>query len=192
MNKQIIAEDGNIRLVPLDPQEDAGVLTAWVSSSSMRHQNLSTITNPCVAVDESGILTDAIGQPAEWLAEYHFAVREGELRPMIGLVHLGHLVSTHHAAWLEIEIEEEAAVKEKAGVVIDLALQFAFVDLELHRVCVNIPSYDDAEIALYEEAGFLRETQRRQAVCHEGRLFDDLLYGILRSEWLKLQQEVEA
>jgi len=75
--------------------------------------------------------------------------------------------------------------------VIDLALRFAFVDLALHRVCVNIPSFEEMEIALYEEAGFLRETQRRQAVCHEGRFYDDLLYGILRSEWLKLQQEVD-
>ncbi len=87
---------------------------------------------------------------------------------------------------------DETYAKETAVVVIRLALHFAFIDLALHRVCVHIPSYKETEIAMYEEAGFLRETQRRQAVCHEDRLYDDLLNGMLRSEWLKMQQEVET
>ena len=73
-----------------------------------------------------------------------------------------------------------------------MTLRYAFMELSLHRLTLFIPSYNEAEIDLYEKAGFLRESQRRQAVFYDGKYYDELVYSLLRPEWKKLNVEVVA
>lgn len=191
MDNQRLSKDESMRLIPMDAQFDAGVLNSWEHPTTNRFHNYTDKDYPCAAEVESDLLTYQGTLRSGSSSVYHFKVMGAENGTLVAKVHMGQLLSSQPAVWLCVEMMDIAGMREKAGTVIDLALRFAFVDLALHRVCVNIPSFEEMEIALYEEAGFLRETQRRQAVCHEGRFYDDLLYGILRSEWLKLQQEVD-
>jgi len=57
-------------------------------------------------------------------------------------------------------------------------------------VSVHLPAYRAREMEMYEEAGFLRESQRRQAVFHNGEYYDELVYSLLRPEWKKMLVEV--
>lgn len=191
MNKHIIAKSGSISLVSLDPQRDAGILSAWQRNSAARLRIAAGICDADAADGGRALTAKALDVDVAPV-EYHFAVLVGESEARIGLVHFLRLGSSRQAAWLDIEMANDENLNGKAGETIALALRVAFIDLFLHRVCVNLPSFMEAEIALYEEAGFLRETQRRQAIWHAERLHDELVYGMLRSEWLKLSQEVEV
>jgi RimJ/RimL family protein N-acetyltransferase len=63
------------------------------------------------------------------------------------------------------------------------ALRFAFHELNLHRVCLTVFSYNAPAIALYERLGFVREGVYREHIERDGQHFDMLLFGLLRREW---------
>jgi RimJ/RimL family protein N-acetyltransferase len=67
------------------------------------------------------------------------------------------------------------------------ALRFAFYELNLHRVCLTVFSYNEPAIALYERLGFVREGVYREHIERDGRRYDMVLYGLLRREWEKTQ-----
>lgn len=64
-----------------------------------------------------------------------------------------------------------------------LILNYAFWELNLHRVGLDVITYNQRAIALYEKMGFQEEGRIREAVCRQGQHFDLLLMGILDREW---------
>jgi RimJ/RimL family protein N-acetyltransferase len=69
---------------------------------------------------------------------------------------------------------------------LDLLLRFAFNDLNLHRLSVW-PSADNFPfIHMVEKAGFEEEARRREAVFHDGRYWDEVQMGLLRTKWEKI------
>jgi RimJ/RimL family protein N-acetyltransferase len=68
-----------------------------------------------------------------------------------------------------------------------LCLQFAFLELNVHRVSLGLHEYNARALRSYEKAGFRLEGQTRKDLAREGRRYDSLWMGILRDEWLQLQ-----
>jgi RimJ/RimL family protein N-acetyltransferase len=64
-----------------------------------------------------------------------------------------------------------------------LALNFAFNELNLHRVQLSVFDYNERAIALYEKMGFVREGVYREYLQRDGKRYDMYLYGLLRREW---------
>ena len=64
-----------------------------------------------------------------------------------------------------------------------VGLRFAFHELNLHRVCLTVFSYNAPAIALYERLGFVREGVYREHIERDGQRYDMILYGLLRREW---------
>ena len=82
--------------------------------------------------------------------------------------------------------EELATLDSDGGrEAMQLALAFAFNELNLYRVCLTVFSYNDQAITLYERLGFVREGAYRQHLERDGRRYDMYLYGLLRPEWEK-------
>ncbi|MBO8182768.1 MAG: GNAT family N-acetyltransferase [Archaeoglobus sp.] len=66
---------------------------------------------------------------------------------------------------------------------VKLALKFAFQDLKLHRVSATIFEGNLASRRVLEKAGFKLEGKRREARLKFGRWQNELIYGILKSEY---------
>ncbi len=64
-----------------------------------------------------------------------------------------------------------------------LMVHYAFETLGMHRVWLYVYEYNQRGIRAYEKAGFVREGILRQARYHNGRFYDVLVMGLLRSEW---------
>ena len=64
-----------------------------------------------------------------------------------------------------------------------MILRFAFDELNLHRVSVNVPAYNTAALAFLQKHGFVEEIRRRQALQVDGQVWDALGLGLLRVEW---------
>jgi len=64
-----------------------------------------------------------------------------------------------------------------------LLLNYAFLELNLHRVSLRVFAFNDKAVALYEKIGFKREGISRQAVFREGQWHDILHMGILQEEY---------
>lgn len=67
-----------------------------------------------------------------------------------------------------------------------LTLRYAFHELNLHRVGLDVIEYNANAIRTYEKAGFRLEGRKRSAVLRDGKSYDLLIMGILYSEWQAL------
>lgn len=66
-----------------------------------------------------------------------------------------------------------------------LVLHYAFLELNLRRVTLNVFEYNERAIRSYEKAGFRLEGRQRKVIQREGRRWDIIFMGILREEWME-------
>ncbi|MBP6017036.1 MAG: GNAT family N-acetyltransferase [Candidatus Promineofilum sp.] len=105
---------------------------------------------------------------------------------LIGLLELDGVAWAHRTTFVSIGIGDARYRGLGYGrEAMQLALAFAFNELNLYRVCLTVFSYNDQAIALYERLGFVREGTYREHLERDGRRHDMYLYGLLRPEWEK-------
>lgn len=113
-----------------------------------------------------------------------FGIRLLENDDLIGWVELDGVLWTHQTCSLAIAIGNRSFWGRGYGAdAMTLALQFAFHELNLHRIHITVFSYNQRAIALYENLGFQREGVYREYLHRDGQRYDMLLYGLLRREW---------
>jgi RimJ/RimL family protein N-acetyltransferase len=64
-----------------------------------------------------------------------------------------------------------------------LALRFAFGELNLHRVELEVFAFNKRAIRAYEKAGFRLEGTRLQSHFHNGAYHDAHIMGVLSDEF---------
>lgn len=64
-------------------------------------------------------------------------------------------------------------------------LRYAFTEINLRRVTLNVFEYNPCAIRSYEKAGFKPEGRMRGFLNREGRRHDLIYMGILREEWME-------
>ena len=69
-----------------------------------------------------------------------------------------------------------------------IILRFAFTEINLRRVTLTVFEYNPRAIRSYEKAGFKHEGRMRGALLKDGKRWDMMFMGILREEWLALNQ----
>jgi RimJ/RimL family protein N-acetyltransferase len=62
-------------------------------------------------------------------------------------------------------------------------LRFAFEQMNLHRVELDVYDFNERARASYRSCGFVEEVRKRQEVYREGRYIDVISMAILRGEW---------
>ncbi len=67
------------------------------------------------------------------------------------------------------------------------AMEYAFDELNLHRVSAYIYSFNSPSWRLMELSGAVREMTLKDHVMRDGKLYDMHCYGFLRSEYEKMQ-----
>jgi len=66
-----------------------------------------------------------------------------------------------------------------------LLVDYAFLQLNLHRVSAGAYSFNIRSIKMQKRAGFIEEGCIRRAVYKNGQYHDKILLGILQEEWEK-------
>ena len=64
-----------------------------------------------------------------------------------------------------------------------LMVDYGFAELGLNRIGLQVYAFNDRAIAAYHKAGFVEEGRVRQYVFHDGAFHDEVLMGMLASEW---------
>ncbi|HEX3051569.1 MAG TPA: GNAT family protein [Aggregatilineaceae bacterium] len=65
-----------------------------------------------------------------------------------------------------------------------LYIDYAFDWLDLRRIFLDTMSINARVIRQMEKVGFKLEARRREAMYGDGVWYDELIYGLLRDEWL--------
>ena len=118
---------------------------------------------------------------------YSFSVRTLADDKHIGF--LGMWVDLIHSeAWVGLGIgERELWSKGYGADMMKLCIQYVFAELGLARLSLGLFEYNPRALRSYEKCGFRLEGRTRQDTLREGKRYDSLWMGILRQEWLQMQ-----
>jgi len=190
MINRTLFQNGVVHLTAMDPEKDAERLSGWTKDPLFVKHYLDGIYRPYMVSEIKKKMKEMLKRAGESQHQFYFAVRENGSEELVGLVKLGYIVGSNQSTWIYIDLIDADAVTRFGRSVLAMTLDYAFMELSLHRVSIHIPAYKLDELTMYEEAGFLRESQRREAVFYNGKYYDELVYSLLRPEWKKLVQEV--
>lgn len=115
---------------------------------------------------------------------YRFAIRTIPEDVLIGVIEIDGILWNQRVGWVSLLIGEASARRQGFGhETMELALRFAFHELNLHRLQLTVFEYNRPAIALYDRLGFVREGRYREFLERDGQRYDMLLFGLLRAEW---------
>ena len=118
---------------------------------------------------------------------YSFSVRTLEEERYIGFLGLW-VDLIHREAWVGIGIGEREFWSKGYGTdMMKLCQQYVFAELGMERLSLGLHEYNPRALRSYEKCGFRLEGRTRQDVMREGRRTNTLWMGILREEWLQMQ-----
>ncbi|GKV56404.1 acetyltransferase [Sporosarcina sp. NCCP-2222] len=105
----------------------------------------------------------------------------------IGITSLIHIDMKNRNAECIIDIgEKDFHGKGYGREALTLLLDYAFREINLHRVALRVFSFNERAISLYEKIGFQHEGASREALFRNGQWHDVICMGILQSEYMKL------
>ena len=116
-----------------------------------------------------------------------FSVRTLREDKLIGFLGLW-VDLVHSEAWVGLGIGERDFWSKGYGTdMMRLCLRYAFMELGLQRVALGLHAYNPRALRSYEKSGFRLEGRTRKDIFREGQRYDTLWMGILRDEWLQMQ-----
>jgi RimJ/RimL family protein N-acetyltransferase len=170
-----------VRLAPIDPQEFSKAASAWGRQSD--YWRLMTSVPP--ELFSAKATQTWIEKNLENKTGYSFAIRTLADDRLIGSIELDGIQWVQGDTFVGISIGEKDCWGKGYGTdAMHVILRFAFLELNLHRVSLDVFDYNPRAIRSYEKAGFVHEGRLRQFLNKEGQRYDLIFMGILRDEWL--------
>lgn len=102
---------------------------------------------------------------------------------LVGEVVLNQIDPDNRAANLRIGLRASATGQGYGSQAIRLMLAYAFEQLSLHRVSLDVLSFNPRAIHVYEKLGFRREGLLRDALLLDGVFYDAILMSMLEHEY---------
>lgn len=177
MNKLLTSD--NLYLSSIK-DSDLDIIEGWFNDVGfLRHYDMI----PAVPYSSKGVkeLIEGFEGSSE---RYIFAIRDKSSHSIIGVAGFDEIIWSNGVATLFIGIGDGNYTGRGLGrEALGLLLQFGFDEFNFYRIQLNVISYNEAAIRLYEGTGFTREGTFREFINRDGRRYDMYLYGLLSSEW---------
>lgn len=174
----------NIRLTAIK-DEDIKIIIGWYEDGSFsRYFDVM----PSSPKTEEQITKEIKGQQ-EGKNSFAFAIRSILTEEILGYIELDGIIWNQGVATVGIGLGNNSDRGKGYGKeALRLIQAFAFKELNLHRLQLNVISYNQGAISAYEKVGFKREGTYREFVNRDGRRWDLYLYGLLRQEYFKTEE----
>jgi RimJ/RimL family protein N-acetyltransferase len=173
-----------VRLAAIDPEEVGKSFSKWGRDSE--YKRLLDFAPPRLY---------SVRASKEWIEKqleasqpntYWFAIRSLEDDRLLGDIDLAVTTWGSRDAFVGIGIGERDFWGKGYGTeAMQLALRFAFTELNLRRVTLDVMEQNQRAVRSYEKVGFRIEGRERQSICRDGRRSNVLFMGILREEWIE-------
>ncbi len=182
-------EAQDVCLGPIDHEAHAEIESRWTHDAEfMRLMELKPVRplTPAMVRKEYESIEKKMDEDRDL---FYFTIRMRADDRLIGKAAVEWIDWTNGAAWLNLGIgSPEDRRKGYGSQALGLLLRYAFAELNLYRVGALVPSYNQGAEAIFRKFGFMEEVRRREALDRDGRRWDLLIYGQLRSEWESLAQ----
>ncbi len=81
--------------------------------------------------------------------------------------------------------------KGYGGDAVNTIVEYAFCSLDMYRVDLRVYEYNERAARCYEKCGFKLEGRTRKSAYIDGSYYDEILMGLLKSEFLKRKNGFE-
>lgn len=117
-----------------------------------------------------------------------YVIEEREGNIAIGVTSLINIDTKNRNAECIIDIgEKEYWGKGYGTESLKMLLEYAFLELNLHRVSLRVFSLNERAIHIYNKLGFMIEGIIRESLYRNGKWHDIIIMGILKKEYLSMQ-----
>jgi RimJ/RimL family protein N-acetyltransferase len=181
MNKDLFTGD-LIRLTMEDPQVYAEAFCRWSHDSEYRRLLGSEIA-----------ALWSVKKIKEWIEKefskeerqsFSFNIHTLQDDKLIGDIGLDIVNWSHGEAFVGIGLgERDYWGKGYGSDAMRVILRYAFTELNLRRVSLDVFEYNPRAIKSYEKVGFVHEGRMREYLNRDGRRWDLIFMGILYEEW---------
>lgn len=163
--------------------EDAAEMVRWHENADYSRSMDTDYARP-VALEN---MTEHFANATKG-GEILFIVRTLSDDRMIGFVAISGIEWNNQSAMIAMGIGDEKDRNKGCGAdVLGLILNYAFNELNLFRVGLMVIETNKRAIRLYEKMGFRHEGAQRLAVKRDGARCDQIMMGILKEEWDKIE-----
>ena len=177
-------EAPDIRLGPIDHEAHAGIESRWTHDSEfMRLMELKPVRplSPSMVKKEYEAIEKRMEEDRNL---FYFTIRARSDDRLIGKAVIEWIDWTNGNGWIRLGIgAAEDRCKGYGTQTLGLLLRYAFAELNLYRVTAMFPEFNEGATRLFRRFGFVEEVRRRQCFDRDGRRWDLLTFGQLRSEW---------
>lgn len=158
---------------------DTGYLIESLNAPSVINLIASAVP---VSYEEASRICTGYYQDAEW-----FVIKNNHLQRNVGLISLLRISPISRSADLSITIPEEYDRHKGYGTkAIKQILHYAFCELHLHRIQLEVLHDNTQAKSMYEKIGFRFEGLKREAFFDGDSYKDMLLFSMLENEWSRL------
>lgn len=176
----------NIHFRPLEP-DDALRLAAWVNDPEI-WRTLGRF-GPVSRLREREFLEGLYKTPGDVV--FGIALNDGG--DLIGCCGLHAVSGPNRSAELGIFIGDAGHQNKGLGTeATRLLLRYAFEELNLRRVSLQVAADNHRGVNAYRRAGFVEEGRCRQAHYRNGQYHDVLLFATLRDDWTEAASDAQS
>jgi RimJ/RimL family protein N-acetyltransferase len=186
--KQLFLGD-HVRLAAPDAERDAEIESRWTLDLNYLH---AINTRPAYPLNTHLVKKqyEEQQQAAEKSKLFWWNVRLKTDDRLIGWLKINNVEWQHAAAEMSLAMGAPADRNHGYGSdVMRLALEYAFNEMNLHRLRAVVPAYNAGAERFFKRFGFVEEVRRREALLLHGRRHDELWLGLLRSEWSRAHEQ---
>ena len=177
-------EGQDIRLGPIDHEAHPDIESKWTHDAELMRLMERKPVRPLSPALVKKQYESIEKQMEEDHNLFYFTIRAREDDRLIGKALVQWIDWANGNGWIMLGIG--AAEDRRRGLgsqALRLLLHFTFAELNLYRVTAGVPEYNEAAIHILRKFGFVEEIRRREAADRDGRRWDMLTFGLLRSEW---------
>jgi len=178
-------EGRDIRFGPIDFEKDPEIESKWTHDSEFMRMYEIDPARPKSAAMVKKSYEKLEKEIEEEKNLYYFAIRAKEDDRLIGKALIYRVEWSNGNGMIRLGIGSADDRRKGYGTqAMQMLLRYMFAELNLFRVSVDVPEYNEAALALVRKFGFVEEVRRRQALDRDGRRWDLLVFGLLQEEWM--------
>lgn len=161
-------------------QEDSEILSRWSEDADYRRLQDTDAPRP-LAPDHFRERDESLGEDS---SNFEFRIRTLEDDRLVGFVAIVGIEWPNRHGWVAIGLGDPRDRGRGFGTeAMGLALRYAFHELGLHRLSLDVIADNQPAIALYRRLGFVEEGRLRERVLRDGQRLDLLYMGLLAQDW---------
>jgi RimJ/RimL family protein N-acetyltransferase len=169
--------------------EDAEVFARWSEDGAYRRWADTDAARPRSA-DHFRERDELAGSDPD---NFEFRIRTIDDDRLVGFVAVCGIEWANRHGWVAVGLGEAADRGHGFGLeAVSMALRYAFHELALHRLSLDVIASNERAISLYRKLGFQEEGRLRERVLRDGKVEDLIYMGLLSRDWEQANLESAA